>query len=86
MSTTIGESVTRSEADSIEVEMTVQPKSQKTATIVATRYTADIPYEATLTTIYADGTRGVRNNYRGVYRGATIAEVRAVIGEDIPLN
>ena len=65
--------------------MSVQPKSHKTATLVATRYVADIPYEATLITIYADGTRGVRNRYKGVYRGATVAEVRAVIGEDIPI-
>lgn len=78
--------MTKSKSDSFAVEMTVQPHSQKTATLVANRYVADIPYEAKLITIYADGTRGVRNQYKGVYRGASIAEVRAVIGEDVPIR
>ena len=81
-----GESITTSKTDTIEVEITVQPMSQKTATVVSTRYTADIPYTATLITVYADGTKGVRENYTGVYRGAHIDEVRVVLDEDIPLE
>ena len=64
----------------------VKPYSQKTATIVSRRYVADVPYTAKLTTIYADGTNSVRYNYRGIYRGANIAEVRAVFDEDVPLS
>ncbi len=81
-----GESITTSHTDTISAEITVQPGSQKTATIVSTRYVADVPYTATLITFYADGTRGTRNNYEGVYRGAQIDEVRVVLDEDVPLE
>ena len=57
-----------------------------TATVVSNRYVADVPYTATLTTIYADGTRDTKNNYSGVYRGAQIDEVRVVYNAAVPLS
>ena len=83
---TWGESTTESKTDTIEVEITVQPMSQKTATVVSNRYIADIPYTATLITTYADGSIGVRDDYSGVYRGVQVNEVRVVLDEDVPLQ
>ena len=57
-----------------------------TATVVSNRYVADVPYTAQLITIYADGTRSVRNNYSGVYRGAQIDETRIVYDAAVPLT
>ncbi len=82
---TTGKSVTESHSDTFEVEVPVQPNSQKTVTVVSNRYVADVPYTATLVTEYADGTRTVRYDYKGVYHGANIAEVRAVVEKDVPL-
>ncbi len=83
---TTGKSVTESHSDTFQIEVPVQPQSQKTVVVMSSRYVADVPYTATLVTEYADGTRTVRNNYKGVYRGVNIAEVRAVVEKDVPLN
>ena len=82
---TWGESITQSKTDTAEVQITVQPMSQKTATVVSNRYIADLPYTATLITHYKDGTFGTRSNFRGVYRGAHIDQIRVVIENDVPL-
>lgn len=46
----------------------------------------DVPYTATLITEYEDGSRGVRNNYRGVFRGVQVNEIRVVYEADVPLG
>ena len=83
---TTGESVEESKEDSIEVEVTVQPHSQKSVTVTSNRYVMDLPYTCTLTTLYADGSTGVRDNYKGTYEGVQINEIRVVYEEDIPLS
>ena len=57
-----------------------------TASVVSSRYTADIPYTATLTTIYADGTKDVKYDYEGVYHGAQIDEVKVIYSEAVLLS
>ncbi|KAJ8042166.1 Natterin-3 [Holothuria leucospilota] len=81
-----GGSTTKSYTDSVSVQVSVQPRSQKSAVIVGNRYTMDIPYTATLITEYEDGSRGVRNNYRGVFRGVQVNEIRVVYEADVPLT
>ncbi len=85
-STTTGESTTVSQSDTIDAQITVQPQSQKTVTVVTNRYVADVPYTATLITEYVDGTRTVQYDYSGVYRGAQISEVRVTIEADVSLT
>ena len=85
-STTTGESTTVSQSDSIEAQVTVQPESQKSVTVVTNRYVADVPFTGTLVTEYADGTRTVQYDYEGVYRGAQISEVRVTIEADVPIT
>jgi adenosyl cobinamide kinase/adenosyl cobinamide phosphate guanylyltransferase len=80
-----GGSETEARTDTISAQIEVQPKSQKTVVIVGNRYTMDVPYSATLITEYVDGTRAVRNNYRGVYKGVQVNDVQVVYEEDIPL-
>jgi len=81
-----GGSTAETFTDTIEVEVAVQPRSQKEAVIVGNRYTTDIPYTATLITEYEDGSRGVRNNYKGVFRGVQVNEIRVIYEADVPLN
>ncbi|KAJ8042094.1 Natterin-3 [Holothuria leucospilota] len=81
-----GSSSTKTFSDTIEIEVTVKPHSQKAAVVVGNRYTMDIPYTATLITEYEDGSRGVRNNFKGVFRGVQVNEIRVVYEADVPLN
>lgn len=53
---------------------------------MGTRYTADVPYKATLTTIYEDGTTGTRDDIEGVFRGMEVNEVHVTYGRDIPIE
>lgn len=80
--TSWGESYTESKSDSIEVQITVQPKSKKSATVQSTRYVMDLPYTATLKTEYIDGSTVTDEDYSGVYEGAHIDEIYVIIGPD----
>ena len=53
--------------------------------MISNRYVADVSYTATLVTEYADGKSTVQHDYEGVYHGANIAEVHAVVEKDVPL-
>ncbi|PIK55310.1 hypothetical protein BSL78_07782 [Apostichopus japonicus] len=80
-----GGAETKSHSDTISVQTTVQPRSSKAAIIVGNRYTADVPYEATLITVYDDGSRSTNSHFRGVYRGVQVNEIRVTYEADIPL-
>lgn len=66
--------------------MTVSAHSHKTAVVASTRYVADIPYRATLTKIFADGTTEKLNDYNGIYRGVQINSIRVLYEPDIPFS
>ena len=66
--------------------MEVKPRSQKEVIITANRYTADIPYTATLTTIFKDGTRSIQSDYKGTYRGVQVNHVQVIFEPDVPIG
>lgn len=68
------------------MQVTVQPRSRKEVVVVGNRYTIDLPFTARLITVYEDDSRGVRENYRGVFRGVQVNEIRVVYEADTPLE
>lgn len=83
---TTGESDTEAHADSVDVEILVQPRSSKTASITSNRYIADVPYTAVVTPEYTDGTIGDSYVYRGVYNGVQINEITVIYDADVPIE
>lgn len=85
ISTTWGSDISTTKSDSIRAQITVEPRSQKTAVVTGNRYKMDIPYTATLKTVYMDGTSGTNTNFKGVFKGVQVHEVRVVLEKDVPL-
>ena len=82
---TTGESSTQSYTDVINAEILVQPMSSKSATVTSNRYVIDVPYTATVTPEYTDGTIGSSYTYNGVYRGVQINDIEVIYDEDVPI-
>lgn len=80
-----GGSETTSTSDTISPLIKVPPHSQVTAVVTSRRYTADVPYVATLTIVYADDTTGTLTNYRGVYEGVQISNIQVVYEAAVPI-
>ncbi|XP_066928855.1 uncharacterized protein [Clytia hemisphaerica] len=84
---TTGKSKTVTKTDSVTAEIVLPPYSRSTAYIVGNQYKADIPYIATVTKVYFDGTESTQE-MSGVFKGVQIAEYEITFGEitKIPEN
>jgi hypothetical protein len=85
MSTTIGESVTKSFSDSRSATLVAEPHCQVTALIVSNDYTADVPYSGDMVTFFEDGTKETEHMF-GVFKGVAITNVRVVYEQGVPLQ
>ena len=77
---TTGDTTTKTHTDSIQVKVTLPPKSRITAVISGTEHKVDIPYTASVKKIYFDGSTGYAT-ISGVYKGVTVAEIKVTYGE-----
>lgn len=81
-----GGSETKSTTDSTSVTVKVQAHHTIAAVVTSNRYTMDVPYEASLTIVYADDSKGSLTNFRGVYHGVQINEINVVYEPSVPNN
>ena len=82
---TTGQSASETTTDSIRADVEVLPQSMKTATVTSNRYVLDVPYTATVTPEFTDGTNGMPYTFTGVYKGVQLNDIRVVYEADVPI-
>lgn len=80
-----GGSTSKSYEDTITAHVTVQPHQERQVVIVCNHFTTDVPYTATLVTEYMDGSTSITNNYRGVYTGVQVRDIRVHYEPGVPI-
>ena len=82
---TTGQSASETTTDSIRADVEVLPQSMKTATVTSNRYVLDVPYTATVTPEFTDGTNGIPYTFTGVYKGVQLNDIRVMYEADVPI-
>ena len=83
---TTGQSASETTTDSIRAGVEVLLQSLKAAIVTSTHYVLDVPYTATVTPEFTDGTNGMPYTFTGVYRGVQLNDIQVVYEADVPLS
>ena len=75
-----GQTTTKTHTDSINAQIELPGKSKITAVISGTKCKTDIPYTATITKVYYDGSEA-QANISGVYKGVAISDIKVTYSE-----
>ena len=82
---TTGGSHKETKTDSTTAKIRVQPRSSVVATITSKRYTMDVPFRATVTPQFTDGSYGAAFTYEGVFEGVQVNDVTVTYSPDVPI-
>ena len=82
---TTGESASETTIDTITAGVEVLPLSSISAVITSNRYVLDVPYTATVTPEFTDGTVGSPYTFTGVYEGVQVNDIRVIYEANVPL-
>ena len=82
---TYGQETTTETTDSVEVGMEISWTSKMSVTLVADKFTSNIPFVATMKKYYFDGTTDVSTT-EGIFKGVHVSNVHVQYGENKQLD
>ena len=80
-----GQETTEETTDSVEVAMEISWTSKMSVTLVADKFTSNIPFVATMKKYYFDGTTAVSKT-EGIFKGVHVSNVHVQYGENKQLD